>query len=478
MYAEIAQLLSSIGRPKILIVGDIMLDEFLSGSVNRISPEAPTPVIAYENSNCQLGGAGFTANVLAQLDAELEICAVCGQDSTREEVIKLLDKISVKHRCLPADPSRPTTRKQRVMAIDNDISSGQQQMLRIDYESKTIVSNEIEDEILSFLNQSASEFDAIIISDYQKGMLSDKILDKLKSCSAHSSVIADPAKGAPIERYKGVTAMKPNRHECEAAVGFTINSKDDVIKAGKILLEKAALEYTLISLDTDGIFYINKNHDYLFVPTQPLEVYDVAGAGDSVISIMALLSKAEIAPRYLLETANAAAGIMISQQSPKHISREDLIHRMVVGKEELNRKIKTVDELEIILKSSSMQNKNVYFTNGYYDNISRERILYLEKLNEFDGIRIVAVNSDISIEKQGNKAHLRENDRIRLLQMFDCIDYILLFDDDDCREILKKLKPDFFLKGKNFEGKQIIETEVLNEINCQIKFIDIYSQAL
>jgi D-beta-D-heptose 7-phosphate kinase / D-beta-D-heptose 1-phosphate adenosyltransferase len=475
MYAEIAQVLNSIGQPKILIVGDIMLDEFLSGSVNRISPEAPTPVIAYQASNCQLGGAGFTSNVLAQLNASVEICAVTGTDDTRDKVIEILDSLNVSHRCLISDPSRPTTRKQRVMAQDNDISSGQQQILRIDYESKEAISHDIEQKIISFLDETEKEFDAIIISDYQKGVLTEAVLNRLCAAAKHTTVIADPAKGAPIERYKGITAMKPNRHECEAAVGFSIANKDDVIRAGKVLLEKAQLDYALISLDTDGIFYINRQHEYLFVPTQPLQVYDVAGAGDSVISIMALLAKADIAPRYLLETANAAAGIMISQQSPKHISREDLVHRMVVDKDDFNKKIKTIDELEIILKSSSTKNKEIFFTNGYYDNVSRERILYLEKLNEFEGIRIVAINSDISIKNQGHEPQLRENDRLRLLQMFDCIDYILIFDDTDCKQVLERLKPDYFLKGKNFEGKEIEEAEILKKINCQIKFIDIYS---
>ncbi|MDD7986708.1 PfkB family carbohydrate kinase [Lentisphaera marina] len=475
MYAEIAQVLNSIGQPKILIVGDLMLDEFLSGSVNRISPEAPTPVIAYQDSNCQLGGAGFTSNVLAQLNANVEICAVTGEDETRHKVIELLDSLNVAHRCLISDPSRPTTRKQRVMAQDNDISSGQQQILRIDYESKEAISSQIEQSIITFLDKTKNEFDAIIISDYQKGVLTEKVLARLCAAAEYTTVIADPAKGAPIERYKGITAMKPNRHECEAAVGFSINKKEDVIRAGKLLLEKAELDYALISLDTDGIFYINCQDEYLFVPTQPLQVYDVAGAGDSVISIMALLSKADIVPRYLLETANAAAGIMISQQSPKHISREDLVHRMVVDKDDFNKKIKSIDELEIILKSSSTKNKEVFFTNGYYDNVSRERILYLEKLNEFEGIRIVAINSDISIKNQGHEPQLRENDRLRLLQMFDCIDYILIFDDTDCRQILERLKPDYFLKGKNFEGKKIEEAEILEKINCQIKFIDIYS---
>ena len=476
MYAEIASFLKSVGSPRILIIGDIMLDEFLMGSVGRISPEAPTPVLSYENKQQQLGGAGFTANVLAQLGAQVEVCALTGEDETRDNIISLLNQIQVKHRCLIADPSRPSTKKQRVMAQDSDLSSGQQQMLRIDYESKTPISADLEAEVIEFLEQEAHKFDSIILSDYSKGMLSPNIIDCLRQCAKNTPVIGDPAKGAPIERYHGITAMKPNRHECEAAVGFPLDSKESIIKAGKKLLQKADLQYTFISLDTDGLFYINRNDDYLFVPTQPLAVYDVAGAGDSVISIMALLAASNIPPRYLLETANAAAGIMISQQSPKQISREDLIHRMVIGDDQINRKTKSLEELSIILKSSSMKSKKVYFTNGYFDNISPKQILFLEKLNQYDGIRIVAINSDKSINKQGNQAHLTENDRLRLLQMFDCIDYILLFDETDCVDILRELVPDFYLKGANYRNQEIAELSILKEIDCQIQFISLDPQ--
>ena len=476
MYAEIANILKSIGSPRILIIGDIMLDEFLMGSVGRISPEAPTPILSHERNQQQLGGAGFTANVLAQLGAKVEICALTGQDETRESIINLLDNIKVDHRCLVVDADRPSTKKQRVMAQDSDLSSGQQQMLRIDYESKAPMPKNLEAEVIAFLKKEASSFDSIILSDYSKGMLSTEIIHCLKDCATDTPVIGDPAKGAPIERYHGITAMKPNRHECEAAVGFPLDSKESIIRAGKSFLEKAGLKYTFISLDTEGLFYIDREDNYLFVPTRPLEVYDVAGAGDSVISIMALLAASDTPPRYLLEIANAAAGIMISQQSPKHISREDLIHRMVIGDEQISRKIKSLDELSIILQSSSMKVKKTYFTNGYFDNISPKQILFLEKLNQYDGIRILAVNSDKSIRQQGHKPHLPENDRLRLLQMFDCIDYILLFDETDCIDILRNLAPDFYLKGANYRDQKIIEADILKEINCEIQFISINAE--
>ena len=265
--------------------------------------------------------------------------------------------------------------------------------------------------------------------------------------------------------------MKPNRYEAEGYVGFPLRNKEDIIKAGKIILEEAELDYTFISLDAEGIFYIEKSGSYLFVPTRKKEVYDVAGAGDSVISIMALLSGSKLPPRYLMEVANVAAGIMISQKQPKTITREDIIKSILVGEDGI-RKIKTPEELKAILNSSEYRNRKVFFTNGYFDSINPVQIKFLEKLGMYEGIRVVAINSDRSIKEAGHNTNLDEKDRIRLLQMFDCIDYVVVFDSSSCDELLEQIRPDFFLKGINYKDQDIAEEATLKKINCTIEFID------
>ncbi len=471
MKSEIANLIQALGTPKILVVGDLMLDHFIWGSVSRISPEAPTPVLSFEEETFQLGGAGFTASVLKQLGADVTLAAVSGNDLGREKLIEILSGLKIKSNGIISDPSRVTTRKQRLLARDSDLSSGSQQLMRLDYEKTEPLNLEIENKLIDFINKNGSAFDAIIASDYGKGVLTPNILKAIANCKKTTPVFADPKKGAQLEIYQGFTAMKPNRVEAEGYVGFKLKNNNDIIKAGKIILEKAKLDYTFISLDADGIFYIEKSGEYHFMPTNKKAVYDVAGAGDSVISIMALLSGKKIPPTYLMEIANIAAGIMISQKLPKTITRNDIIRHILVG-DDLTHKLKSVIELKAILNSSDFKNRPVNFTNGFFDNINPMQIKFLEKLRQFDGVRIVAVNSDKSISESGHKPLLSESDRLRLLQMFDCIDYIVIFDEQNCDNLLLELKPTSFIKGANYKNKKIMEAETLKKIGCKIEFIE------
>ena len=470
MNSEIVNTIQGLKTPKILIVGDLMLDHFTWGSVNRISPEAPTPILNFEEETYQLGGAGFTANVLTQLGAKVDLAAVSGDDYDRKIILKMLNEQNIGSNGIIADKSRPTTRKQRLQARDTDLSSGMQQMMRMDFESKEPIGDNIENEVLKFIKEHGKNYDAIIASDYGKGVLTEEILKTIAEHKKTIPVFADPKKGADLKLYKGFTAMKPNRFEAESYVGCKLTDKESIVEAGKKILELANLDYTFISLDADGLFYINKDGYQLFVPTRKKEVYDVAGAGDSVISTMALLANLDLPPRYLMEVANTAAGIMISQSQPKTISREDIIYNIILG-DEVSRKLKSTDDVAAILNSSEYRNRKVYFTNGYFDNIRPAQIKFLEKLGTYEGIRIVALNSDKSIKAAGHKPRLSQPDRLRLLQMFDCIDYIIIFDEQNCDEMLEKLKPDFFLKGKNYKDQKITEAATLDKIGCKIQFI-------
>jgi D-beta-D-heptose 7-phosphate kinase/D-beta-D-heptose 1-phosphate adenosyltransferase len=472
MNNEIVKTLQSLSSPKILIIGDLMIDHFTWGTVSRISPEAPTPVLAYEEETFQLGGAGFTANVLHQLGAQVDLAAVCGEDNGREILFNLLKEHNIGSSGIIADSSRTTTRKQRFQARDADLSSGMQQMIRVDFENTAPINEPIQQKLITFIEKNGKNYDAIIASDYGKGVLTQAVLKAIAACKKTTPVFADPKKGASLSLYKGFTAMKPNRYEAESYVGYPLQSKKDIIKAGKTILKEADLDYTFISLDAEGIFYIQKDDYYLFVPTRKKEVYDVAGAGDSVLSIMALLASSNPPPRYLMEVANIAAGIMISQKQPKTITIDDIIKHILVGEDAASRKVKTVIELKSILNSSDSRNRKVYFTNGFFDNINPNQIKFLEKLGMYEGIRVVAINSDKSILESGCKPNLKESDRIRLLQMFDCIDYVVVFDSSCCDNLLVEIQPDFFLKGINYKGLEIAEKKTLDKINCKVEYVD------
>lgn len=472
MKSEIVNVIQTLESPRILIVGDLMVDHFIWGSVSRISPEAPAPVLSFEEESFHLGGAGFTANVLKQLGATVDVAAVSGNDTTGKTLLKILSDYGIGCQGVMIDANRATTRKQRLQARGTDLSSGVQQLMRLDYENTAAIDGKTENNLIDFIKKNSATYDAIIASDYGKGVLTKKILQAIAACKKSTPIFADPKKGAELKLYKGFTAMKPNRYEAESYVGFKLNTRKNIIKAGKIILEQADLDYTFISLDAEGIFYIRKDGYYQIIPTNKKEVFDVAGAGDSVISVMALLARKKIPPAYLMEIANTAAGIMISQKQPKTITRDDIVKHILVS-ENASHKLKSVEELKAILNSSEFRNRKVHFTNGFFDNINPTQIKFLEKLGYYEGTRIVAVNSDQSIRKSGHTPLLSEADRLRLLQMFDCIDYIVIFNSEHCDSLLEELKPDFFLKGANYQTKKIFEAPTLKKINCKIEFVDI-----
>ena len=471
MNREIAETLKNLGHRKILVVGDVMLDHFMWGRVSRISPEAPTPVVSYTGETFQAGGAGFTARVLAQLGAKVDLLAVTGDDHWSSVLSKCLKDREINPLFI-VDEARPTTRKQRVSAKDPHLPSGSQQLIRLDYETTDDIGDSVEKEVLDYISKNLKNYDAVIASDYGKGVLTNKVMEALVTVSdGKVPMIGDP-KGTDIGKYQGFTALKPNRFEAESITGIKFNSKEDIIKAGKKIVEQAALDYVIISLDTDGIFYCNSEGDHLFVPTQKMEVYDVAGAGDSVISIMALLAGAEIPPSHMLVTANLAAAVMITQKQPKTISIDMIINRLI-SNGRASEKLKTVEDIAEIINSASKRDSKVYFTNGYFDNISTAQVKFLEQLGNFKGIHIVALNSDKSIINNGHKPQLKQEDRVRLLQMFDWVDYIIVFDEEKTDRLLDALKPDVFLKGANYKGQKIVEEDTLKKIGCEVKFVSI-----
>ncbi len=468
---ESVEIVRRLGSPRILVAGDAMLDHFIWGGVRRVAPEAPTPVLAFEDETFQLGGAAFTASVLAQLGAQVDLACVIGQDEWGGRLAAQLEALGIRP-IFFRDASRPTTRKQRLCARDSDLPSGRQQLLRVDFESSASLSAEVEAEVISGLSSRFGDYDAIVASDYGKGFLTPSLLRSFATQTGRIPVIGDPRKGADLSLYQGFTALKPNRTEAELQLGRRVKNLDDAAEAARLVIAKAGLEWTFVSLDAEGLFWAHRDGRTEHVPTRPRQVYDVAGAGDSVVSCMAMFSAGN-PPRQLMEIANAAAGIMISQQSPKTISRADIVHQLVIGEESGQRKIRTPSELRAILDAARSRGRQVYFTNGHFDRLSTEQIQFLERLGGFDGVRVVGVNSDRSLRAAGKTPLLHEDDRLRLLQMFDCVDYIVLFDEERADSLLRAIRPQVFLKGANYRGRDILEAPTLAELGCVVQYVDL-----
>lgn len=316
---ELKRYIDNFSKTKILVIGDLMVDEYIFGNVDRISPEAPVPVLDVKNESFTLGGAGNVVKNLISLGSKVSICSAIGFDNTGENLLKMLRELKVDTRGLVIDQERKTSKKTRIIA-------GSQQVVRVDRETREPINGRIKEELINFLEKNIEKYDAIIISDYAKGIISKDIIsicvEKAKKKSIPINV--DPKeKNFPI--YEGVTTITPNLKELSEGTGIQIEKEEDILKAAIITLDSIKCKIVLATRGADGMSIFKNDCEPFHIPTFAKKVFDVTGAGDTVISVytLALVSGAnEIEASYI---ANAAAGYVVGQIGAVSISYENLI---------------------------------------------------------------------------------------------------------------------------------------------------------
>ncbi len=298
------ELLKQFKGRKILVIGDFMVDEYIKGTVERISPEAPVPVVEAKRATFRPGGAANVVANIKSLGGEAVPLGVVGKDEAGEKLKELLREIGVKTDTLITDTSRPTTKKTRIIA-------GSQQLLRVDWESRDYLPQTIEKEVISFLLNHYREFDAIIISDYGKGVVTERLFEYTGQLKEDVPIFLDP-KEKNFRFYRQVTAMTPNIKETYQAVRITPDTDLKTEEAGKKLIEEYGLDYAVITRSDKGLSIVTKDR-VKHIPTRARQVFDVTGAGDTVISAFALSVAAGATPFEAGEIANLAAGVVVGK---------------------------------------------------------------------------------------------------------------------------------------------------------------------
>ena len=316
---RLEEILSSFDKIKIAVVGDMMLDEYLIGKVNRISPEAPVPVVNIEKEKFVLGGASNVANNLRALEGQVLVYGVIGEDSNGQKFIKELERIGIISKGIVKDETRPTIIKSRVL------SQGQQ-LLRLDWEKDTQISEEIQNKIIENIEKNINDINAILLSDYNKGVLTKNVAKKIIELGKkyNKKVLVDP-KPQNFLNYVGATSMTPNRKEILDYLGIKkFNSEDEILKGMKKIKEELQLENLVLTRSEEG-FSLLENNDYMRVPTVAREVFDVTGAGDTFISTL-LLSLCAGASLYEAGViANMASGVVVAKIGTATVTKEEII---------------------------------------------------------------------------------------------------------------------------------------------------------
>jgi len=453
-------------QPNILVIGDLMIDHYLWGSCERISPEAPVQVVDIAKETTVLGGAGNVINNLNTLGAKVSVASVIGDDENGRELLEMLKEIDVDSSNIAKQEGRKTSKKSRVIAVS-------QQILRYDKESKEDITQESEQKIVASLENSIDAYDMVILSDYGKGVLTDSLSQSIINLAKKNGVrvLVDP-KGSDFSKYRGAYLLTPNKKEAILATGIEIEDEDSLRQALQKLKNECDLGISLITLSEDGIATLDKELEIF--PTVAKEVFDVTGAGDTVIASIAYALSAGKSIQETAAFANLAAGVVVGKIGSATVSMDEVEeYEASLHKSTSDAHIKSFQEIEALVKRSKELGKKVVFTNGCFDILHVGHVKYLQIAKSFGDILIVGLNSDASVSRlkgPTRPVNIAE-DRAYLLAALEAVDFVVPFEDDTPYELIKMIAPDVLVKGGDYEGKTVVGTEFSGELKL-VDFVD------
>lgn len=435
---------------KILIIGDSILDTYIEGDVSRISPEAPIPVVKIKNKGNKLGGAANVASNITSLKMSCTLISSIGTDSYGENFKKLLEDKKIDN--ILFKTKKTTTTKVRIMGNN-------QQVIRLDFEDFDELNIKTENRILETVVQKLASFDAVIISDYGKGFCTEKVCKKIISESQKRNipVIIDP-KGKSWKKYSGAFLICPNFKETQDICKFSIENRDgDVEKAGFFITKKYGINNILVTRSEKGMSLVNKN-EVVHFRTAAKEVFDVCGAGDTVIAALTVMLVSEKSLEESVNYANIAASITVSKSGTYSVTLDEL-------RKELNDSDfldTSLDFLKEKLVDYRKEGKKIVFTNGCFDIIHKGHINYLAEAKKLGDLLIVGLNSDKSVNqlKGIGRPLNKQKDRAAVLSALSFVDFVVIFNEENPQKIIEAIQPDILVKGGDYKIENIVGREI------------------
>lgn len=447
-------------RARVLVVGDVMLDRYWHGKANRISPEAPVPVVKVSGSEDRPGGAANVALNIAALGAAATIAGITGQDEAGEELARRLTAAGVLCHFHASDEA-PTITKLRVI-------SQHQQLLRLDFEQA--FSADDVDVLVVHALAALDQAQVLVLSDYGKGSLADT---HSLICAARSRgipVVVDP-KGKDFEKYRGATVITPNLSEFEAVAGLSA-SEDELISKGQALRESLDLTALLITRGEHGMTLLQANRPAFHLPAQAREVFDVTGAGDTVVSVLAAALAAGENLEHGTVLANLAAGLVVAKLGTAAISGPEL-RRAIQLQDGRGRGVMTAEQLALVVEDARAHGEKIVFTNGCFDIIHAGHVGYLAEARKLGDRLIVAINDDESVRRlKGNGRPINPVDRrMQVLAGLAAVDWVVSFADDTPETLLRQIRPDVLVKGGDYSVDQVVGGEFVSSYGGEVKVL-------
>ena len=460
---------SSDERPKILVIGDLILDEYIWGGVSRISPEAPVPILETRSENLALGGAANVANNLVGLGCEVHLCGAIGQDEKGDKLLKTIHDRSIQTEGIFRFVHRPTTTKIRIIAHN-------QQILRVDKEDNRPITEETEKKLIQYITQVIPTMDGVICSDYHKGILTEKVIKAVmrKAQKSEKAVIVDP-KNSDFSLYKGATVITPNLREVASSVPIKIKDQEDLGRAAEYLLNLTKAQAILITQGKDGMSLYKSKEKLISIPTVAKEVFDVTGAGDTVISVFSMAMFVGFDYQEAAWLSNMAASVVVGKVGTAVVTLEEINEFL---QEEMLRTSHTVlglEELKKIISMAKSTDKKVVFTNGCFDLIHGGHIEFLQKAKSLGDILVVGLNTDQSVKKlKGeNRPIKNERERANILSALKYIDYITMFNETTPEKLIREIRPDILVKGDDYKIDEVVGREIVEGYGAKVELIPI-----
>ncbi|MGO9115266.1 MAG: PfkB family carbohydrate kinase [Thermoguttaceae bacterium] len=459
MSITLTTLLERDVRPRVLLVGDVMLDRYVWGDVERISPEAPIPILRIERAEHRLGGAGSVASMLAALGAQTIVAAIVGDDEEGRTVGELLDNLEINRRLVLTVDDRATTVKERILGRAQHRYP--HQMMRVDRESAAPISAQTVDLLLAGIARCMDEIDLVLVSDYNKGVCKGDMFPQLIALAraAGVPVVADPVKDADYRRYAGCTCITPNRVEAGRALGIRITTPQEGLDAARKLLD-FGLQSVIVTLDRDGMVWVDRNGQAKLFPARPRQVCDITGAGDMVLSVLGYMLAVGADAASAIEIANVAGGLEVERLGVVPLSRRDILNELTHSSP-AGQKILPMDQLSAALQRLRLAGKRIVMTNGCFDLLHPGHVASLEEARKQGDCLLVAVNSDRSVRelKGPGRPVINERGRTEMLAALTCVDYVVVFDEASVAGLVDRVQPDVLVKADQYTTEQIVGHE-------------------
>lgn len=457
--------LEAIKQKSILVVGDVMLDNYYTGDIKRISPEAPVPVFRKKNERSVLGGAANVAANLVAANQKVSMMSIIGDDECGKILLSLFQDKGVGTELMEVT-ERQTTQKTRFLAGNN------QQVLRLDIEDTTNISLELCKHLLSRLENCIKNYNLIVLSDYLKGLLTFEFTQGVIRLANdnHIPVVVD-VKDPSVYKYKNATLLKPNQKELHDLTGMPVDTDEEIVIAAEYLRKQCNNKYVLCTCGARGMVLVGDEKPAHFVPAECREVFDVSGAGDTTIAYLAAAMANGIDMDEAVAIANYAAGIQVGKVGTSSVFLYEV--RDYLSNKDTGSFHKILSASEVEHFREAHKDKTIVFTNGCFDILHVGHKRYLEQASTMGDIFVIGVNSDASVRrlKGPTRPVNPEQDRMEILSALSFVDYVVLFDEDTPYELIKKIQPDVLVKGGDYKPDEVVGKDIVEARGGRLELI-------